>query len=363
MNGRTQLRPAARSWFRSALTLGLLGVVVFCAGYFCAAQGQGTRAQAQPPVPQTAEPVVPAASEPTPEYSNRVVAYINGTQAITREDLGEYLIARYGAEKLELLVNKRIIDEAARKAGITVTAADVDGSLSADCGQLGIDRATFVNQVLKQYGKTLFEWKEDVIRPRLLLTRLCRDRITVKEEELKEAFDMYHGEKVDARIILFPPGSASDKVQMQIWAKIRDSDDEFDRAARQQANPSLAATAGKVKPISRHIDNPQVEKAAFSLQPGEVSELIHTKEGNIIIKCVGRVPPDATRSLDKERDTLRKEVVEKKLQKAIPEEFARLKEQAQPKVFMQQQQTEKKLKEEVQQNIKDLDKVLTPKAQ
>src|SRR5262249_54083795 len=45
---------------------------------------------------------------PTP-LPNQVVAYINGTIGVTREELGEYLIERYGAEKLEFLVNRRII--------------------------------------------------------------------------------------------------------------------------------------------------------------------------------------------------------------------------------------------------------------
>src|SRR5262245_3559391 len=49
--------------------------------------------------------------EPIPtDYATRVVAYIHASQAITRQELGEYLIVRYGAEKLPLLLNKRIVD-------------------------------------------------------------------------------------------------------------------------------------------------------------------------------------------------------------------------------------------------------------
>ena len=41
---------------------------------------------------------------------SRIVAYIYETIPITREELGEYLIARFGTERLDLLVNKRIIE-------------------------------------------------------------------------------------------------------------------------------------------------------------------------------------------------------------------------------------------------------------
>ena len=45
-----------------------------------------------------------------------MVAYIYGSIPITREDLGEYLIARKGLDTVELLVNKRIIEHACEVA-------------------------------------------------------------------------------------------------------------------------------------------------------------------------------------------------------------------------------------------------------
>ena len=66
------------------------------------------------------------------DYSSRVVAYVYDNTPITREELGEYLIARYGTERLDLLCNKKIIDNECRKAGIEVTAAEVENSLSED---------------------------------------------------------------------------------------------------------------------------------------------------------------------------------------------------------------------------------------
>ena len=135
-------------------------------------------------------PLPPASSD----YSQRVVAYIYGSIPITREDLGEYLIARHGTNKVELLVNRKIIEHACQQAGVTVTPEEVEAVIEDDLKQLSIDRSMFVKHYLKNYNKTLYEWKEDVIRPRLLLNKLCRARINVTDQDLRQAFEAKYGE-------------------------------------------------------------------------------------------------------------------------------------------------------------------------
>src|SRR5262249_47053434 len=102
----------------------------------------------------------PGTTEPGSDSSRQVVAYIYGTTPITRRDLGEYLIARHGADSLELLVNKRIIEQCCKEKGIQVTAAEVDSALAEDLKGMGVNLKDFVDQVLKHYNKTLYEWKE-----------------------------------------------------------------------------------------------------------------------------------------------------------------------------------------------------------
>src|SRR5207248_995914 len=144
-----------------------------------------------------------------------------------------------------------------------------------DLKLLNMDRAEFARNLLGHYRKSLWEWKEDVIRPRLLLTKLCRDRVQPTEEEINHAFEAHYGEKVDCRIILWPPDQT--KFALTEYAKIRDSAAEFDRKAKQQASPTLAAQGGKVPPFGRYsFGDENVEREAFKLQPGEISTLIGT---------------------------------------------------------------------------------------
>src|SRR5205814_3991126 len=108
-----------------------------------------SRAQATPPQ-KTAGETTPAPA-PTPlvssDYSRRVVAYIYDTIPITREELGEDLIARKGAERLPNLVNKRIIEHACQEKGIEVTAAEVEADLVETLKGMQLERKRFVEDV------------------------------------------------------------------------------------------------------------------------------------------------------------------------------------------------------------------------
>ena len=61
-----------------------------------------------------------APAVPTPDTSDkRIVAYIHGNIPLTREEYGEHLIQRLGAERIELFVNKKIIERACAAKGIS----------------------------------------------------------------------------------------------------------------------------------------------------------------------------------------------------------------------------------------------------
>ena len=291
------------------------------------------------------------------DYSSRVVAYIYDNTPITREELGEYLIARYGTERLDLLCNKKIIDNECRKAGIEVTAAEVENSLSEDLKGLNVDRKTFVDKVLKNYRKNLYEWKEDVIRPKLMLSKLVRSRVKVTDDDIKKAFEAYYGEKVECRIVMYEKGF--ERAVLSDYPRLRDSEEEFHKAAKNQKSSSLAATAGKIRPIARNTTgNDELEKAAFALQPNEVSPVIGTPEGLIIVKCDKRIPADTTINLESVREKITAEIIEKKIAAEIPVAFAEMRKRANPKLILQGVNQTDDLTKTIAPLIKEVDDAL-----
>ena len=276
----------------------------------------------------------PAAQPAQSDYSRRAVAFVHGNRPISREELGEFLIARGGMDKLELLVNRMVIEVEARNLGITVTPEEVEAGLLGDLRGIGVSRDEFEKLVLPRYGKTLFEWQTDVIRPRLILSKMCRTKVAVTEDELRRAFESKYGEKREAQIIVWPK---SDPIPAADREKIRTDPAEFDKIAARQPDKGLAAAGGRVAPIGRYIDgeDPQAEKMLFGLKPGEVSPWFETPNAQMVIKCLSVVPPSTTVTFEKARPELERDLVEKKLNAEIPAIFAALKQRADPKLTRQ----------------------------
>ncbi len=306
------------------------------------------RATAQPPG------TLPA---PAPAPDKRVVAYIYGNVPVTREELGDFLIARGGYEKLEFLISKKIVEVEAAKRNITVTATEVEVALNEDLRSLNMDKAGFVKHVLPRYNKTLYEWCEDALKPRILLGKMCRDRVKVSDEDLRRAFENRHGEKRQAKIIGWNKGD--ERIAQKQWDEARkgetqaDRDVNFDRVARMQSDPNLAAACGMVAPIGRYTEaeSDTVEKVLFSLKVGEMSQLFETPAGIMCVKCVGIIEPDKTVTLEKVRTNLEREVFERKMDTERPKLFNELKKLAQPNLLLKGPPSSKEFREGVLQGI------------
>ncbi|MFO0927165.1 MAG: peptidyl-prolyl cis-trans isomerase [Gemmataceae bacterium] len=292
---------------------------------------QALRDQAKPQLVLQKADRLPAGPVPSPTSA---VAYLYGSKPVTREELGEFLIARMGADKLEFLVNRRIIDLECAERKVAVSDAEVDRALEDDLKMLNCDRKHFEKEVLSKWGKSLFEYREDVVRPRLMLTRLCQGRVKVTDEDVQKGFEAYYGERLECRLILWPTEQA--RFALTEYAKIRDSEEEFDRKAKSQASASLAAQGGKIPLFGRHtLGDETLEREAFRLQPGEISTLIGTAQGQVVIRCDRRIPPDKGVKLEQVRDKLAAEVRERKVQMEMQTVFRELKEKAAPRLILQ----------------------------
>jgi hypothetical protein len=262
----------------------------------------------------------------------KTVAVIFGDVPITRDELARHLLARLRPEQLEAYINRRILEHACRREGITVTDLEVDAAVKVELKGFGEKEQAFAAMLGQKFHKTLLEWKEDVVRPRLLMTKLCRRRVRVTEKDLRSAFEARYGEKVECQVILWPPGQKQE-AQRETEAILRD-EARFERKAGTQPNATLALTNGRMKPFGRHgTDNEKLEKAAFRLKAGEISPLVDTPEGLLLIKCLQRLPADSGVDFEKVREGLREEVHQSLLQKEQPRMMEQLKEQARPRLL------------------------------
>jgi RNA polymerase sigma factor (sigma-70 family) len=267
------------------------------------------------------------------EGKSAPVAILFGDVSVTREQLADYLLARLNDDRLKAFINQCIVEHACRQKGIVVTDAELEAAWKDDMAKLHASSKDF-DEILGRYHKTPYEWKQDVLRPRLLMTKLCRQTVRVTEEDLRQAFAAHHGEKVECQVIRWPCEQKD-----QAWREyefILTGAYPFEQAAARQADPALAATKGRLEPFGRHsASNENIEKAAFNLREGEISRPLETPEGLVLIKCLRRIPPDASQDFEKVREDLRQEVLEARIQKEIQKTFEVFKAEARPQILWQ----------------------------
>jgi len=318
-----------------ALAIGGVAVVAFCLGR-CGGRS-GADANLSDPSTILQDQAFHHVSSDS-NYDKRVVAYIYNNIPITREDLGEYLIARFGTQRLEFLANRRIVELECKAKGIVISDAEIEQQFQEDLKSFGktpLTEKQFVEQILHRFNKTLYEWKEDVIRPKLMLTQLARPRVHVTEEDLHKTFEAKYGDKMQCRMIVYPEKTPKIKLD-EIWAKVSKSEEEFREAARNQFVPHLASKGGELPyPIHHHFPVAEIEKEAFSLKEGDVSRLMELPDKTwIILKCDKHLPQDPTKTFAEERLALHTEIFQVKLQQEANVVFEDLRRKAAPALFL-----------------------------
>ena len=123
-------KKATRNWVRRLLALGVMALAIGAL-----AESARTQTPGRAPVPTPVPVAKPATSD---DDYNRPVAFINGNIPVSRKDLGEFLIARGGADKLDLLINKMIIEAEARAKNITVTDKEIEAAFLLDLDGLEV---------------------------------------------------------------------------------------------------------------------------------------------------------------------------------------------------------------------------------
>jgi hypothetical protein len=254
------------------------------------------------------------------------VAIIFGDVAITRDELADHLLSRMTARQLDSYVTRRILEHACKKEGITVTAEEVDAYLKARMGNGAYQQGPFRAR-LQREGLTLREWKEDVARTQLMLEKLSRRRARVTQQDLRREYQARYGRKVECQFLIWPAGEwdAAERAARLLRA----GKTTFEELARQRPQA--------VRPIviNRQGTRPRraLEKAAFALAPGEVSEVIDFPQGFLLLKCQRHIPADQGTTFEQVRAALKRDLEGRGRQKEGARLLAELKAEARAKLL------------------------------
>jgi parvulin-like peptidyl-prolyl isomerase len=247
------------------------------------------------------------------------VAIVNGVD-ITSDQLATECLGRHGGSVLETLVNRRIIEQACQRQGITVSPQDVSTEIDAMSRRFSVPRDKWLEMIQQERGITPKQYADDIVWPMLALRYLARGAVEPSAQELQEAFENRFGPAVKARIIACRTRQEAEAIRTQALT----APDEFGALARQHSVDVGSASAnGWVQPIRLHSGDAQFDRAAFALQDGGISEVVQVADQFIVIKCEGHLPPSGAK-LDEVRPHLAEELRERKSRQASSEIFKKL---------------------------------------
>ncbi len=255
-----------------------------------------------------------------------VVAVVNGEE-VNRDRLADLLIDMYGNEGLELLIRRTLVKQESIKRNVTVTEEEiaeridtlVEGVIEQEMKKGGLKDEDALKRELEKAKVTVDQYKKNIYKSfnlsngqaeaQLLAEKIIKQTIKVTDEELREAYEEVHGEKILARqIVLRTSRDAERNLE-----KIKTGADFEALAKKESVDRNSAARGGAMRPFG---PKGTIGKEVANLKNGEVSKIIKTDSGYHIIKIEKRIPR-SMKKFSEVKEDLAKLVTAQKVQTRI----------------------------------------------
>lgn len=313
---RVESQPVVRTWkWRLGLVAGSTLVVLACLAVRYAWRSDEVAAQSPPG----------GAPAPVEQPKLKIVALVNN-QEISRNDLGRQCLWHFGEEVLESVVNRQLIEQHCQEKNIRVTDADVQAEIARVAGNFGLPVDQWLKLLKDDRKIGPQQYAREIIWPKLALERLAEPALKVSPQELQEAFELQFGPSVQCRIIVC---TDREKTQQAHAAAVANPDD-FGNLAKQFSDDASASSKGLIQPIRKHMGDDVIERAAFALQPNQVSEPLVVGNQYVILKCERHYPAQNV-SFEAVRERLSQAIRERKLADEADKLLLALQERAQVK--------------------------------
>jgi parvulin-like peptidyl-prolyl isomerase len=194
---------------------------------------------------------------------------------------------------IERMGERNLLLEGAKKAGVVITAAQVDSTLNFIYAQNGGEE-NFVKRIGGD-GITIETVKKDIEREMVIRKYFDKlySEVKVTDEELKEAYAQ--DKTASVRHILLMTQGKDEAAKAEIHKKMEDllkrakAGEDFATLARENTeDPGSKASGGLYENFPRgHMVKP-FEDAAFSVPVGGISEIVETQYGYHILQVVDR---------------------------------------------------------------------------
>lgn len=282
------------------------------------------------------------------QSAEQKVAVVNGTvikQAELDSEMNRYLArlqntgrfpndlerSQIKKQVLENLIARELLYQESQKKGIKVDQKEVDAQLTALKGRFPSE-AEFKN-ALSRMNLTEVDLKSQFERDlaiRELLDGQIGDKTAVSEKETKAYYDgnletFKKPEQVRASHILIKVDPGADEAKKaealtrieSLQTKLKKGED-FTALAKEYSEGPSAPKGGDLGFFGRGQMVKPFEETAFTMKPGQVSNMVETRFGYHLIMVTDRTP-EGTFSYDEVKDRLQQYLRQQKVQAAMTE--------------------------------------------
>ena len=248
-------------------------------------------------------------------------------------------------EILENLINRELLYQASVKNGIKVESEAVDEEFAALKKRFQSDAA--FKTALKRMGTSEKKIKSE-IRRRMAIQRFGDRKfarnVTISEAEARAHYDSHpeffrNSERVRVSHIFIKVDAEAEKAKREealqklenIKRRLKNGE-KFATLARIYSQCPSGVRGGDLGNLERGTKEKVFEDVAFSLKPGEVSEIVKTKTGYHLIKVFDKRPATVT-GYEEIKEKLKHYLKQEKIRKRAEAYLEKMKKTAKIKIF------------------------------
>lgn len=275
------------------------------------------------------------------EIINRVVAIVNEeiitlseflkiAQTQSPEAASTFSTEKY-RELLNRIIDQKLVDQEALKTETNISDREVDEAIERLKQRNGLSTEQF-NEALQQQGLTWDEYREKMreeMKRSQFIAQKIQSQVNISEKEMKNYFrkhrkDYFEPARVKIEQVFFPfPSNATPETKNSLAVKAEEAlkrikaGEDFHNIA-QEFNLTEEKSSYDPGYFKKGELMAALDETAFSLNIGELSNVITTTKGYVIIRVLERTE-DKSKTLDEVREEITNSLFQKKMEKKFQE--------------------------------------------
>jgi len=258
------------------------------------------------------------------EFQNRQVAAAQSAR-VDPAGIGQFL-RQNNARLLQEAIDEILILQKAEDAGIHAPSAWIDEAIDGIKKDNKITSDEQMQEALSREGLTLAELRANIERGvvrRIVMQRDVQPKIEASESDVKAEYEKLKGTEftkaasVSLQEILIPEDKGGLELAREVLAKARGGED-FQALARSYSSAPSRANGGDLGQLSQGDMAPALEKEAFGLAVGSISEPLPVEGGYRLLRVTAKTTGSTT-PYEAVKDRVRDRVMMSRFDKAYDE--------------------------------------------